>query len=87
MSLDDARNRLRRALKATGISTSNWVSMDGLLPDGADIGVDGVPQHSVRASSLLAGLELAKLGEIELRQMKAFAPIYLRAREAEKEET
>ncbi|GGX58181.1 segregation/condensation protein A [Litorimonas cladophorae] len=81
MSLDDARNRLRRALTATGIDMTEWVELDGLLPDGAEIGVDGVPQASVRASSLLAGLELAKEGQIELRQLKAFAPIFLRGRE------
>lgn len=78
MSLDDARTRLRRALSATGIDLSDWVELDGLLPDGADIGAKGVPQASVKASSLLAGLELAKEGEIELRQLKAFAPIFLR---------
>jgi len=81
MSLDDARNRLRRALSATGVDMSDWVALEGLLPDGAEIGVDGVPQASVRASSLLAGLELAKEGQIELRQLKAFAPIYLRGKE------
>jgi len=73
MSLDDARTRLRRA-----IDLKDWVELDGLLPDGADIGANGVPQASVRASSLLAGLELAKEGQIELRQLKAFAPIFLR---------
>ena len=78
MSLDDARTRLRRALSATGIDLSDWVELDGLLPDGADIVAKGVPQASVKASSLLAGLELAKEGEIELRQLKAFAPIFLR---------
>ena len=78
MSLDDARTRLRRALSATGIDLSDWVELDELLPDGADIGAKGVPQASVKASSLLAGLELAKEGEIELRQLKAFAPIFLR---------
>lgn len=78
MSLDDARNRLRRALTATGIDIADWVQLDMLLPDGAEIGADGVPQASVRASSLLAGLELAKEGHIELRQLKAFAPIFLR---------
>ncbi len=82
MSLDDARNRLRRALNAVGIDLSDWVSLDDMLPNGEDIGVDGVPQSSVRASSLLAGLELAKEGHIELRQMKAFAPIYLRGKTA-----
>ena len=78
MSLDDARTRLRRALSATGIDLSDWVELDGLLPNGADIGAKGVPQASVKASCLLAGLELAKEGEIELRQLKAFAPIFLR---------
>lgn len=78
MSLDDARTRLRRAVRATGIDLKDWVELDGLLPDGADIGANGVPQASVRASSLLAGLELAKEGQIELRQLKAFAPIFLR---------
>lgn len=83
MSLDDARNRLRRALNSVGVDISEWVSLDDMLPDGADIGADGVPQASVRASSLLAGLELAKEGQIELRQIKAFAPIYLRGKAAE----
>lgn len=80
MSLDEARNRLRRALNAVGVDLSEWVSLDDMLPDGGEIGADGVPQASVRASSLLAGLELAKEGQIELRQMKAFAPIYLRGK-------
>ena len=83
MSLDDARTRLRRALNAVGVDFSEWVSLDDMLPDGEDVGADGVPQASVRASSLLAGLELAKEGRIELRQMKAFAPIYLRGKAAE----
>jgi segregation and condensation protein A len=84
MSLDDARNRLRRALNAVGVDLSEWVSLDDMLPDGGEIGADGVPQASVRASSLLAGLELAKEGHIELRQIKAFAPIYLRGKASDK---
>lgn len=87
MSLDEARNRLRRALNAVGIDLSDWVSLDDMLPDGADIGANGVPQASVRASSLLAGLELAKEGHIELRQLKAFAPIYLRGKNSEADAT
>lgn len=87
MSLDDARNRLRRALTATGVDISDWVDLNDLLPDGAEIGADGVPQSSVRASSLLAGLELAKEGQIELRQIKAFAPIFLRGKAREGKET
>jgi len=83
MSLDDARNRLRRALNAVGVDISDWVSLDDMLPDGAEIGADGVPQASVKASSLLAGLELAKEGRIELRQLTAFAPIFLRGKSSE----
>ena len=40
MSLDDARNRLRRALNAVGVDFSDWVSLDDMLPDGADVGAD-----------------------------------------------
>jgi len=83
MSLDDARNRLRRALNAVGVDISDWVSLDDMLPDATEIGPDGVPPASVKASSLLAGLELAKEGQIELRQLKAFAPIFLRGKTAE----
>lgn len=84
MTLEDARNRLRRALTEVGIDISDWTALDGLLPDGAEIGAEGVPQASVRASSLLAGLELAKEGEIELRQNAAFAPIFLRTSQDER---
>jgi len=47
MSLDDARNRLRRALSAVGIDLSDWVSLDDMLPDGAEIGVDGVRRMAI----------------------------------------
>lgn len=78
LSLSDARTRLRRAMGALGLSTENWVELDGLLPHSA--GKDGdVPQQSIRASSLLAGLEMAKDGEIFLRQDAPFSEIYLRA--------
>ena len=64
------------------------MQLDDLLPDGADIGGEGVPQASVKASSLLAGLELAKEGRIELRQLQAFAPIFLRgSQRSEKDES
>jgi segregation and condensation protein A len=53
--------------------------MDSLI-DRTDL-ADDVPQNSVRASSLLAGLELAKEGDIQLRQTSAFQPIYLRTTE------
>ncbi|MEP6343517.1 MAG: ScpA family protein [Maricaulaceae bacterium] len=78
LTLSDARDRLRRAIKASGITTDNWTSLGGLLPQSS--GAEGeVPQESIKASSLLAGLEMAKDGEIFLRQDEAFSEIYLRA--------
>ena len=38
---------------------------------------------TVRASGFSASLEMAKEGQLDLRQDKAFAPIYLRARTAQ----
>jgi len=78
LSLADARDRLRRAMTLTGLNETSWVTLDGLLPDQAGKNGD-VPKASIRASSLLASLELAKEGEVELRQEDVFADIYLRA--------
>ncbi|GLQ23105.1 segregation/condensation protein A [Algimonas ampicilliniresistens] len=79
LSMDEARNRLKRAMASAGYDLSEWTAMDSLI-DRTDL-ADDVPQNSVRASSLLAGLELAKEGDIQLRQTSAFQPIYLRTTE------
>ena len=79
LSLDEARVRLRRALAAVGEADSEtWTSFDSLLPEAAEL-KDGLPTASVKASSLLAGLELTKEGQMEIRQTGTFAPIYVRA--------
>jgi len=79
LSLDEARVRLRRALAAVGITESEtWTSFDALLPQAAEL-KEGLPSASVKASSLLAGLELTKEGQMEIRQTGTFAPIYVRA--------
>lgn len=77
LSMEDARLRLKRAMSASGSDLTEWTTLDSLI-DRTDLSAD-VPQSSVRASSLLAGLELAKEGDIELRQSSAFQPIYLRS--------
>ena len=78
MSLTDARNRLRRAMNSTGINSEEWVTLNGILPQSS--GAEGeIPQESIKASSLLAGLEMAKDGEIFLRQDTPFSEIYVRA--------
>jgi len=79
LSLDEARVRLRRALASVGVTDSEtWTSFDALLPQASEL-KDGLPNASVKASSLLAGLELTKEGQMEIRQTGTFAPIYVRA--------
>ena len=75
LALDEARTRLARAM---GIR-DDWVVLEDLLPS-PDEFERPLPMRSIRASSLLAGLELAKEGKLELKQTKAFAPIYLRGK-------
>ena len=77
----EARVRLERALGLSGKNgeSLDWLTLDELLPDGSDFET-AIPNRSIRASSLLAGLELAKEGKLEIKQSKAFAPIYLRGK-------
>ncbi len=84
LSLDGARQRLKRALGGLDLSEEEWVALEKLLPSSDDLKED-IPMQSIKASSLLAGLELAKEGEMELRQTGAFAPIYVRGAEHERQ--
>jgi segregation and condensation protein A len=84
LSMDEARHRLKRAMASSGADLSQWTEMDSLI-DRRNLAED-VPQSSVKASSLLAGLELAKEGDIELRQSSAFQPIYLRTTPSQKKQ-
>lgn len=78
MSLEDARMRLRRAMKNIANTTEDWTALDELLPITEEL-PEAVPNRSIRASSLVAGLEMAKLGEIEIRQLGTFTPIFVRS--------
>lgn len=82
-ALEEARERLSRAIG----QALDWMKLDDLLPSGITQGEKTVPRRSIMASSFLAGLELAKEGDVELRQTGEFAPIYVRAKAktAEKE--
>ena len=80
LSLEDARVRLKRALGGISLSEDEWVALEKLLPTDDQL-KEAIPAASVKASSLLAGLELAKEGEVLLRQTGAFAPIYVREAE------
>lgn len=77
-SIEMARLRLSRILGAI----PEWTELRSLAPM-KDI---DAPPSSVIASAFNAALEFAKNGRIELRQMAAFEPIYIRARQETEEE-
>jgi segregation and condensation protein A len=71
-SLADAREALNRLV---GIAV-DWTDFDGWL---FAYCVDPKMRRTARASSFSAALEFAREGAIELRQDRAFAPIWVRA--------
>ena len=75
--LEDARDRLRRLLP----DLDRWTPLAGVAPLGTPTA--GPSRASYVASTLAATLELVREGEMEARQLEAFADIYLRARKGE----
>jgi segregation and condensation protein A len=74
--LDEARERLKGLLH----ELKRWTPLQAVAPHGrAELGPS---RASFVASTLSASLELVKDGELEARQLEAFADIYLRARPA-----
>ena len=73
--LDTARQRLDRLMP----EVRDWRDLDTLLPDTGELGANPPPLRSVRASSMLAALEITKEGHARLRQREAYAPLYVRA--------
>ena len=86
MTLEEARSRLRRAMHNASNDSSEWTALEQLLPITDQLPED-IPTSSIKASSLVAGLELAKLGEIEIRQVGTFMPIYVRGTDRGAEKT
>lgn len=78
LSLEGARNRLKRAIMALSSDNEDWTALESLLPS-KDEFEDDIPVASIKASSLLASLELTKEGHLELRQTGAFTPIFVRS--------
>ncbi|MEM6491901.1 MAG: ScpA family protein [Pseudomonadota bacterium] len=68
---------VRRLEAMLGIAMGSWTALSRFLPPGYE---RGVRRRSALASTLVAGLELAKRGDIQLRQDRPFGPIYIRAR-------
>ena len=71
--LEEARTRLKSLM---GELTA-WTPLDGIAPRGRE---EGPSRASYIASTLSAGLEMVKDGALEVRQLEAFADLYIRAR-------
>jgi segregation and condensation protein A len=72
--LEDARERLRSMLP----DLERWTPLTGVAP--VRPRGEGPSQASYVASTLSASLELVKEGAMDMRQLEAFADVYLRAK-------
>lgn len=71
-AVEEAFSRLRTMIG----SVPDWSRLAAFLPEGW--GADAAGRRSAVASTFSAMLELARQGEVEIRQDGVFAPIYLR---------
>jgi segregation and condensation protein A len=71
-SMDDALHRLERVLGRV----PEWRMLMSFLPPGLR---GGVIERSAVASTFAASLELVRSGKLQLRQERAFGPIYIRS--------
>ncbi|HZH27098.1 MAG TPA: ScpA family protein [Azospirillaceae bacterium] len=74
-SVEEALGRLRDIVGRL----PDWSALASFLPPGLQ---DGLVGRSVLASTLVASLELAKEGRVEIRQDGAFQPVWIRRKEA-----
>ena len=84
MSTEDAYNRLSTMLGALPRKGdgSVWAVLDSFVPE--DL-IDALMKRSSRASIFTATLEMAKQGEIDIRQDGLFKPIYVRLKDSEED--
>ncbi|MGV4876802.1 segregation and condensation protein A [Acetobacter indonesiensis] len=87
-TVQDALSRLTRLL---GETPPGWNSLDAFLPETLPeiaVGEDAIRQRrAAMAGTLIAGLELAKSGRLELRQDETFGQILLRPHDGHPEES
>jgi segregation and condensation protein A len=74
MSYFSVQNALERLGRLLG-SVPDWSTLESFLPEGLG---DGLPRRAAMSATLIAGLEMARGGEILLRQDRAFGPILVR---------
>jgi len=73
-TMEQALDRMRGLIGYAG----DWADLTSYLPEGWEL--DPKRRRSATAATFAASLELAKQGQIELRQTETFAPIAIRAR-------
>jgi segregation and condensation protein A len=71
--IEEARERLERMMGRI----SNWSGLDKLLPFEWS---GGQRRRTALASTLLACLELARDGKLEIRQLKPFDEVFVKSR-------
>lgn len=80
-TMEQALDRMRPLIGFAG----EWTDLTSYLPEGW--GLDPKRRRSATAATFAASLELAKQGQIEIRQTETFAPIVLRARSQPRKST
>lgn len=87
-TVQDALSRLTRLL---GQTPPGWSTLDAFLPDSLPEQMEGEDalrqRRAAMAGTLIAGLELAKTGRLELRQDETFGQIMLRPHEQTQDDT
>lgn len=73
-SIDESLQRLRRLIG----DVPEWAQLMLFLPEGLGPNASSADIKSAVASTFAASLEIAKQGELTLRQEETFAPIYIR---------
>jgi segregation and condensation protein A len=82
LNLWSVQHALRRLGALLG-SLPDWTSLEQFLPDSL---IGPLERRAAFASTLLAGLELARTGTVRLRQERAFGPILVRRAQGGMEE-
>lgn len=79
MTLEQALERMRGLIGYAG----DWTGLEDYLPDGWH--ADPARRRSATAANFSASLELAKLGQIDIRQIEAFGSIQIRKRDPDEQ--
>jgi len=72
LTMEQALDRMRNLIGYAG----DWTGLESYLPEGWE--ADPARRRSATAATFAASLELAKAGQIEIRQGETFAPIQIR---------